>query len=41
MTQFALVVVVILKCSTFVAVIAEYSTVSVIFPLASLLSSLY
>ena len=41
MTQFALVVAVILKCSTFVAVISEYSTVSVIFPLASLLSSLY
>ena len=41
MTQFALAVAVILKCSTFVAVISEYSTVSVIFPLASLLSSLY
>ena len=41
MTQFALVVAVILKCSTFVAVISEYSTVRVIFPLASLLSSLY
>ena len=41
MTQFALVVAVILRCSTFLAVISEYSTVSVIFPLASLLSSLY
>ena len=41
MTQFALVVAVILKCSTFVAVISEYSTVGVVFPLASLLSSLY
>ena len=41
MTQFALAVAVILKCSTFVAVISEYSTVSVISPLASLLSSLY
>ena len=41
MPQFALVVAVILKCSTFVAVISEYSKVSVIFPLSSLLSSLY
>ena len=41
MTQFALLVAVILKCSTFVAVISEYSTVIVIFPLTSLLSSLY
>ena len=41
MTQFALAVAVIVKCSTFVAVISEYSTVSVIFPLASLLSCLY
>ena len=32
-TQCALVVAVILKCSTFLAVISEYSTVSVIFPL--------
>ena len=41
MTQCALVVAVILKCSTFLAVISEYSAVSVIFPLTSLLSSLY
>ena len=41
MTQCALVMTVILKCSTFLAVISEYSTVSVIFPLTSLLSSLY
>ena len=41
MTQCAFVVAVILKCSTFLAVISEYSTVSVIFPLTSLLSSLY
>ena len=34
-------VVVNLKCSTFLAVISEYSTVSVIFPLSSLLCSLY
>ena len=40
-TQCALVVVVILKCSTFLVVILEYSTVSIIFPLTSLLSSLY
>ena len=32
MTQCALVVAVILKCSTFLAVISEYSTVSVIDP---------
>ena len=43
MPQFALVVAVILKYSTILAVISEYSSVSVIFPLASLdlLSSLY
>ena len=41
MTQCALVVAVILKCSTFLAVISEYSAVSVLFPLTSLLSSLY
>ena len=41
MTQCALVVAVISKCSTFLAVISENSTVSVIFPLASLLSSLH
>ena len=41
MPQFALVVAVILKCSTILAVISEYSTVSVVFPLTSLLSSLY
>ena len=34
-------VVVNFKCSTFLAVISEYSTVSVIFPLSSLLCSLY
>ena len=41
MTRCALVVAIILKCSTFLAVISENSTVSVIFPLTSLLSSLY
>ena len=41
MTQCALVVAVILKCSTFSSVISEYLTVSVIFPLSSLHSSLY
>ena len=41
MPQGALFVAVILKCSTFLVVISEYSTVSVIFPLTSLLSSLY
>ena len=41
MTQCALVVAVILKCLTFLAVISENSTVSFIFPLTSLLSSLY
>ena len=41
MTQCALVVAVILKCSTFLAVISEYSTVSIILPLTSLLCSLY
>ena len=41
MTQCALVVAVILKCPTFLAVISEYSGVSVIFPLTSLFSPLY
>ena len=41
MTQCVLVVAVILKCSTSLAVNSENSTVSVIFPLASLLCSLY
>ena len=41
MTQCELVVAVILKCSTFLEVISEYSAVSVILPLSSLLSSLY
>ena len=47
MTQFALVVAVILKCSTFLAVISSirqsglFSLLLVFFPLASLLSSLY
>ena len=40
MTQCALVVAVILKCAAFLAVLSEYSAVSVIFPLTSLLSSL-
>ena len=39
MPQFALVVAVILKCSTILVVISEYSTVSVNFPLTSLWSS--
>ena len=39
MPQFVLVVAVILKCSTILAVISEYSIVSVIFPLTSLWSS--
>ena len=47
MTQFALVVAVILKCSTFLAVISSirqsalFSLLLLFFPLASLLSSLY
>ena len=47
MTQFALVVAVILKCSTFLAVIssirqsASFSLLLLFFPLTSLLSSLY
>ena len=40
-TQCALVVAVILKCSAFLAVISEYLTVSVIFFFTSLLCSLY
>ena len=40
-TQCALVVAVILKCSTFLAVISEYLKVGVIFSLTSLLCSLY
>ena len=39
--QCALVVAAILKCSTFLAVVSEYSTVSVIFPLTPLLCFLY